>query len=372
MKRKLLLILLLGLILPVRVLAASLGTTITGASSITTEEKFTVTISATNASNLWGFRAPLTYDKDKLELVSSAGQNGFTATVGTNIVVDAVTGKSGTVKVATLTFKAKTAFAVGEKTTISLETVEGSDGTNTIEGTGTSKTITMSAPKNSNNDLKTLTITPGTITFDKTKTDYSVTVENSVDVVTISATTEDEKAKISGTGSKTLEIYNNELSVVVTAENGSKKTYTITVIRKDVNGNTKELSTNNKLSNITITDYTVPFNTEIMEYTILLSDTTNELVVNATPSDSSATVTVNYPESYKYGNNIVTINVLSENGQESTYKINAIKLDTVSSSNKSTNEGINIGIVVIMIILFTALGVFCGYFIASKLIKRKK
>ncbi len=65
------------------------------------------------------------------------------------------------------------------------------------------------------------------------KTNYSLTVKNSVNKIKIVAEAADNKAKVSGAGEKELKVGDNVFQVVVTAENGTKKTYTITVTRKD-------------------------------------------------------------------------------------------------------------------------------------------
>ena len=67
----------------------------------------------------------------------------------------------------------------------------------------------------------------------KSNNSYSVTVKNSVDKIKIIAEAADSKASVSGAGEKTLKVGDNVFQVVCTAENGSKKTYTITVTRKD-------------------------------------------------------------------------------------------------------------------------------------------
>lgn len=99
-----------------------------------------------------------------------------------------------------------------------------------------SLTITKeAAPKSSNAYLSALAANVGTaITFDKDTLTYDLgEVENSVDKVTITATAEDTKATVNGTGEKALAVGSNELKVIVTAEDGTTtKTYTINVTRK--------------------------------------------------------------------------------------------------------------------------------------------
>lgn len=63
---------------------------------------------------------------------------------------------------------------------------------------------------------------------------YNATVPNDVESVNVYAKTQDTKAKItSGIGSHNLDIGSNDISVIVTAEDGSTQTYTINVTREE-------------------------------------------------------------------------------------------------------------------------------------------
>lgn len=85
--------------------------------------------------------------------------------------------------------------------------------------------------KSSNNALKSLSIEGQKISpdFDKDKTDYSLTVPNETKTIKINAEASDSKSTITGTGEKEVKEGDNKFEVVVTAENGDKKTYTINV-----------------------------------------------------------------------------------------------------------------------------------------------
>lgn len=227
--------------------AQTFNTYLSANSSIYENNEFKVTVGVKNATNLFGLRAAINYDKTKLTFVGAQGLNNFGVEVGTYFVADASNPVNGSKQIATLTFKATSNFKIGEKTTITLGTGEGSDGENLMTSPASSVTISVVKHKNSNNNLKTLSINPGSITFNKSTTNYKVIVENSVEEVTISSSAQESTSRVSGTGKKNLEIYSNFFNVVVTAQNGAKKTYTIEVIRKDENGNAKELSKDNTL-----------------------------------------------------------------------------------------------------------------------------
>ncbi len=85
---------------------------------------------------------------------------------------------------------------------------------------------------NPNNWLKTLKIDGYDIDFDGGKTSgYKLTVPKTVDSVKISATTVNSKATVKGTGTINLNGGTNLVDIVVTAENGNKRTYTVEIIK---------------------------------------------------------------------------------------------------------------------------------------------
>ena len=67
------------------------------------------------------------------------------------------------------------------------------------------------------------------IDFDKETSEYTVTVPNDIKKVTINAIKEDSKASVTGIGEIDVTEGTNTLNVVVTAENGNKRTYVIKV-----------------------------------------------------------------------------------------------------------------------------------------------
>ncbi len=181
-------------------------------------------------------------------------------------------------------------------------------------------------PRNTNNDLKLLSVNPGTIEFNKNTTSYLIKVDHDVNEITISATTEDSKASVSGTGTKTLKDYVNEFKLVVKAENESTKTYIVKVARQDANGNYGKLSTDNTVKAISITNYDFKFNKDTKKYNILVDEDVNEIEVKVTPTDSNATVEVHNNTDLKQGLNIVTIKVIAENGDINEYLFNVYKI----------------------------------------------
>lgn len=91
---------------------------------------------------------------------------------------------------------------------------------------------TPSTPgKSGNNALSTLTVSAGTLTpaFDPAITEYTLSLPSQSDRLTITANPSDSRATVQGDGDISLQDGETSLSVVVTAEDGSAKAYTITV-----------------------------------------------------------------------------------------------------------------------------------------------
>lgn len=91
---------------------------------------------------------------------------------------------------------------------------------------------TPSTPgKSSNNALASLTVSAGELApaFDPTITDYTLSLPLRTNKITFTATPSDSKATVQGDGEVALQGGENKVAVVVTAEDGSAKTYNITV-----------------------------------------------------------------------------------------------------------------------------------------------
>lgn len=115
---------------------------------------------------------------------------------------------------------------------------QGSDDTQKPEQNGNSGTQKPDKDQNtetksSNSKLQALKVYPGTLSpaFSAGTGRYTVKVGQDVTDVTISATAQDSKARISVSGGKNLSEGSNTARVVVTAEDGSSRSYVITIIR---------------------------------------------------------------------------------------------------------------------------------------------
>ena len=181
-------------------------------------------------------------------------------------------------------------------------------------------------PRSKNNDLKSLSVSGETIEFNKNTTSYLIKVEHDVNEVTITATAEDNKASVSGTGTKTLKDYVNEFKVIVKAENESTKTYIVKVARKDEAGNYGKLSTDNSVKSISIVNQDFKFNKDTKNYNILVDENVDEVEIKVTPNDSKSAVSIENNTGLKPGLNKVIVQITSESGATNEYLFNVYKI----------------------------------------------
>ena len=95
--------------------------------------------------------------------------------------------------------------------------------------------IAQIATKSNNNNLTKLSISNCNLTptFDSAITSYYCSVSSSTSSVNVDATKADTKSSVSGTGNKTLVNGENKVEIKVTAEDGSTKTYTVTINKQE-------------------------------------------------------------------------------------------------------------------------------------------
>jgi len=206
--------------------------------------------------------------------------------------------------------------------------------------TGSSITMKTKIPKSSDATLKLLNIKDQTLnkTFNSNETSYEITVENNIKEVEIDAAVNHSKSKLSIQGNKDLQIGENKATITVTAENDTKKIYTIKIIRK--------ASGNNNLTTLGIEGKTKEtFNSQTLKYTMIVPNETTSLVILPKLDDETATFEITGNEDLKIGNNIIQIKVIAENKEEKIYEIDVTRQDVKVEETK-TNMILIIGSVV--------------------------
>ena len=210
---------------PLSVNAASVsiaGTSATGVVGGT----ITVNVTLRESKGLGSWEFSIGYDSSLLEMTSGSGH-----------VVDYVQGEGQTSKTYTYKFRVKKSGTA----TISVINTAIAAWDESLTSPTDSTTIRLIAQEeitasySSNNNLKSLGVEGYDLNFNKDTLDYTIEVENDVTKVNIQAETEDSKASLSGTGEKDVHEGSNSFQVVVTAENGNTKTYTININVKELN-----------------------------------------------------------------------------------------------------------------------------------------
>ena len=257
----------------------------------------------------------------------------------------------------TITVKAPVVETPPETTTPEPE--KPSTNTNTGTGDSTITTKPEETPKSSEARLKNFGIKPSEYDFSgfkKDKTEYSVSVPSNVESVEVYAEPVDNKAKVSGDGKVTLNEGNNKIGVKVTAEDGTTKTYTLTIKRKTVAEEEAE-NGENRLKSLSIKpeeyDFT-GFNSETTEYTAEVPNEAEQIEIVATAMDSKAQVTGTGIIDLEEGENELKIEVIAVNGDKKTYTLTVTRkeaeakevlgLSTLSIVGLKLNPSFKVGV----------------------------
>lgn len=237
-----------------------------------------------------------------------------------------------------------------------------SNGSNNTGSTDNNKTTT----KSNNANLSNLGIKPNDFKgFKPATTSYNVTVPNDIEKVTVYATAQDKKATIKGNGTQTLKAGKNALNVVVTAEDGTTKTYTINVTREEAkndknettdnttdttnsvtsenSGNTESTSESD-LKKLSIKGYnlTPTFSPDVYEYKVDVSGDVSSLDIETEGANHNVSIDIVGNENLTDGENTITILVYNEEiKQNSTYQIIVNKTSAdVNGLNDTLNDAV--------------------------------
>ena len=192
-------------------------------------------------------------------------------------------------------------------------------------------TTSSSSRESSNANLINLGIRPHDFSgFRSNTTSYSVTVPADTESVEVYAEAQDSNATISGTGTVNLQEGENTINVVVTAEDGTTKTYTI-IITREAAENTEEnteIIEGEGLASLSIQNIELSpkFVINVYEYTAKYIGEDTTLQIEANPTNEEYLVEIVGNEDLKEGENLITILVSDSDGNNvATYQITVNK-----------------------------------------------
>ena len=191
----------------------------------------------------------------------------------------------------------------------------------------TSKTNTTTKSVSNNAYLKEFRVDkPGiSPSFNKNTFNYSITVDESVDKLNVTAVPENSKASVSITGNTGLKTGDNVITVKVVAEDKkTSKVYKIFVTKTDDEAKSNAYLQNLIVSNMTLTP---EFSKEVFEYSLGdISYDVETLEISAFPVNEKAKVEITGNDKLVVNENTIKITVTSENSKvQKVYTLNVNK-----------------------------------------------
>ncbi len=215
-----------------------------------------------------------------------------------------------------------------------------------------STTTTITTAVIINTKLKSLSLSSGNIVFSPDTYEYSINVESTVSSIDVTAIPEDENSKVEIQNNTNIE-NGSVISIIVTGSDNSTTEYSINVSKE-----VYIMSSNAKLSSLSVKGYSIPFNSKINEYPIKLDDGVKELDIDYEVEDEKAVVSITGNENLTDGSR-VTITVTAEDGTENVYVLDI--------SLKEKSNAISIIFIIILILALIA----GGYYVYKKFIQSK-
>lgn len=175
----------------------------------------------------------------------------------------------------------------------------------------------------SDNYLSSLTINSSheiNPAFNKNISNYEITVPNEITSLDLKTVLSSSKAKLKINGNKDFKIGDNVVELVVTAEDGSSRVYTLNVNRTNT-------ESKNDLIDIIIPGAILSpkFDPSVLEYTTKVDSDVDKLDISATAKDSDSKIEIIGNDNLKEGINTILIKVTDENGFTKYYEIQVEK-----------------------------------------------
>jgi len=221
--------------MPLTVNAASGTVKVSSSGTVVKGNRVTVTVTLSSNTAIGSWQMDLNYDKSYLQLVSSTAEGGGSRMVGY--------ATNGSTKSKTYTFAFKTLKSGTTRVSVSSYLAYDYETMSDMQLTSSNKSIRimtqeeLEATYSKDNNLKSLIVEGYELDkkFDKNTLEYTVNVPTGTTSVKIKATENDPKSSVSGDGEIEVTEGLNTIPIIVTAQNGSEKAYTLTVNVEDLN-----------------------------------------------------------------------------------------------------------------------------------------
>lgn len=316
-------------LLSITVSATNASASLTGPGTVRAGDTITVTFSV-NGSGLLGLQGTISYDSSLLTLSKTTQKVGSPWMVEFNgdkfVAYD--NNQTNPINSSTalfaLTFKVSGNAATGAALKISCTNLKASDGSTEVSVGTVSYSKEIARPLSTDNKLKSLNVGNAAISpsFSAGTTSYTAEVPYEVSKLEITAVANHSGAKVSINNPTLTPNETTQVTVTVTAESGSKRTYTISVRRaQDPN---YVMSADNSLSGITVEGFLLSpvFTADNTNYVIWLPYETETVTVGGTANDSKASVRVEGGENLLPGaDNAIKVICTAEDGTERIYTV---------------------------------------------------
>lgn len=181
--------------------------------------------------------------------------------------------------------------------------------------------------KNEDNKLKSLIVNNAKMSpaFAPDTLTYNVVVAKDVTRLDLKYVTNDAKATVKIEGNSNLkENEKNVVKVIVTAEDGSTRTYILNVTKSD-----EMVSNRLILLNVKEGSLKEDFDSDKYEYNITVPKKTKKLTIDAIPERKDCKVEIIGNRNLGKGGSIILIKLTDKNGYNSYYRLNVKKSDVV-------------------------------------------
>lgn len=187
--------------------------------------------------------------------------------------------------------------------------------------------------------LMSLNLSEGTLSpaFRADVFEYTAVVGSEIESITVEAVAEDSSASVlingSDSGTVSLRDGENTVNITVTAQDGTKITYTIKIVRAH--------NFSAKLSSLSLSDGTLSpaFNPDVFYYTASVGYDVSSVTVLATAECENAVVRVNGKTDcrvdLKVGTNVLSVEVTAKDGTTNTYTVKITRSGSDNAALKS-------------------------------------